>query len=248
MIAHRYLPRKRSLARVAIAQLVEETEPDTPDEPAATEEQEMEEQIRLHDLRMGAVVSALKSVGARRVLDLGCGSGKLLERLLPDPHFTEIVGLDVSHRSLDVAERRLHLERLSPEARERIKLLHGSLTYRDRRIEGYDAAAVVEVIEHLDPWRLGAFERVLFDACRPGTVVVTTPNREYNALFEGLEPGKLRHRDHRFEWTRSEFADWAQDVGTRSGYGFRLLGVGPEDPDLGPPTQMAVFTIGEGSG
>jgi 3' terminal RNA ribose 2'-O-methyltransferase Hen1 len=120
-------------------------------------------------------------------------------------------------------------------------LLHGSLTYRDRRLEGYDAAAVIEVIEHLAPERLRAFERALFEFAKPGTVVVTTPNREYNARFENLPDGQFRHRDHRFEWSRKEFQGWANNVAEKYGYAVRFAPVGPEDDLLGPPTQMGVF-------
>jgi 3' terminal RNA ribose 2'-O-methyltransferase Hen1 len=125
--------------------------------------------------------------------------------------------------------------------KERLRLIHGSLIYRDQRLAGFDAAAVVEVIEHLDPPRLAAFERVLFDCARPSTIVVTTPNREYNVKWETLPAGKFRHRDHRFEWTRAEFQAWANGVVGRFSYSARFLPVGPEDPAIGAPTQMAVF-------
>jgi 3' terminal RNA ribose 2'-O-methyltransferase Hen1 len=150
--------------------------------------------------------------------------------------------MDISLRSLDTAESRLHLDRLAPKQRERIKLLHGSLMYRDRRLEGFDAAAVVEVIEHLDEPRLAAFERVVFEFAKPGSVAVTTPNSEYNARFETLPAGTFRHRDHRFEWTRSEFQTWAGGVAERFGYSVRFVLVGPEDQEVGSPTQMAVFS------
>jgi 3' terminal RNA ribose 2'-O-methyltransferase Hen1 len=156
------------------------------------------------------------------------------------------VGLDVSYHALEIARERLHIERLPPRQKERISLIHGALTYRDRRLEGYDAAAVVEVIEHLDPSRLAAFERVLFEFAKPASVVVTTPNVEYNVKFETLPAGKFRHKDHRFEWTRAEFQVWAAGVAERSGYTVRFLPIGPEDPVVGAPTQMGVFSRTEG--
>ncbi|MDB5292413.1 MAG: 3 terminal ribose 2-O-methyltransferase Hen1, partial [Phycisphaerales bacterium] len=167
--------------------------------------------------------------------------GNLLRRMLEDKQFEQIVGVDVSHRALEIAADRLNMDRLPPKQRERITLMQGSLTYRDKRLAGYDAAAVVEVIEHLDPPRLAAFERVLFDFARPNTVVVTTPNVEYNVKFETLPAGKFRHKDHRFEWTREQFQAWANSVAERFGYGVRFLPVGPEDEVVGPPTQMAVL-------
>lgn len=153
------------------------------------------------------------------------------------------MGLDVSHHALEVAADRLHLEQMSPKQRERIQLIHGALTYRDKRLSGYDAAAVVEVIEHLDASRLAAFERVVFEFARPGVVAITTPNVEYNVKFEGLPAGKFRHKDHRFEWTRAEFRAWADNVSARFGYRVRYLPIGPEDPSVGAPTQMAAFSL-----
>jgi 3' terminal RNA ribose 2'-O-methyltransferase Hen1 len=149
--------------------------------------------------------------------------------------------MDVSHRALEIARERLRLDRLPARQAARITLLHGSLIYRDKRLAGFDAAAIVEVIEHLDPPRLAAFERVVFEQARPTTVVVTTPNAEYNVLFDGLPAGKLRHRDHRFEWTRAEFEAWAGRVAARFGYAARFAPIGPEDANLGAPTQMAIF-------
>ncbi len=243
LIARRYLKR-RHLVRAALAQLAEEDDPDpdSSEETHAQEEAEIEQQLSLHEQRLGVVLAVLKNSGAKRVLDLGCGEGRLLQLLLADRSFTEIVGMDVSHRALEIASERLHLDHLPPVQRARIQLLHGALTYRDQRLAGYDAAAVVEVIEHLDAARLQAFERVLFEFVRPSLVVITTPNSEYNVKFESLPAGHFRHKDHRFEWTRVEFQAWATHVADRFGYRVRFLPVGPEDPSVGAPTQMGVFT------
>lgn len=243
-IVKRYLPRQRQLAREALARLAEEDNPD-PDarqEAEAEEETRIEAPIRLWEQRMGAVVAVLRSVGARRVLDLGCGEGKLLRALLEEKGVQEIVGMDVSYRSLEIASQRLRLDRMPAKKRERLKLMHGSLMYRDKRLKGYDAATVVEVIEHLDPPRLAAFERVLFEAAQPATVIVTTPNAEYNVKFETLPAGEFRHKDHRFEWTRDGFQRWAQRVTEHFGYSVRFLPVGEEDAQVGAPTQMGVFS------
>lgn len=242
-IARRYLKRRGGLVRRALARLAEETEGEEEEvERKEAEEGRLEERLSLHERRLEAVATALAERGASRVLDLGCGEGKLLRALLRDRRFTEVVGMDVSHRALEIAAERLHLDTMGEVARRRIRLLHGSLLYRDRRLEGFDAAAVVEVIEHLDPPRLAAFERTLFEHARPATVVVTTPNAEYNVLFPSLPAGRLRHRDHRFEWTREELRRWAEGVAGRFGYEVRFAPVGDEDPTHGAPTQMAVFT------
>jgi len=241
-ITRRYLKYRRDLAHDALARLTEEA----PDVDAAeaihdSEEEAVERKLNLNEQRLNTVVAALKSASAKRVLDLGCGEGKLLRALLADRSFEEIVGVDVSHAALQFAQERLRLERLPDRQRERLKLIHGSLMYRDRRLSGFDAAAVVEVIEHLDQPRLAAFERVLFEFAKPETIVLTTPNVEYNARFENLPAGKFRHKDHRFEWTREEFHQWAGAIAERFGYTVRFLPVGPEDSALGPPTQMAIF-------
>lgn len=243
-IAHRYLKHRRSLVRETLARLLEEDQgnPDAEEEARSDEEDALEGKVSLNQERLEAVLAVLKGAGAKRVLDLGCGEGRLLKALLGEPQFTEIVGVDVSTRALERVAERLHLERLPPRARQRVRLLQGSLTYRDRRLEGFEAAAVVEVVEHLDPPRLAAFERALFECARPGTVALTTPNVEYNVRFPGLAAGALRHRDHRFEWSRRQFHAWADAVAARFGYSVRYMGIGQEDAEVGCPTQMGVFT------
>ena len=244
-ITRRYLKHRRSLVRDAIARLVTEEEPDdtesTPAERDAAE-RNLEQPLSLNEQRLATVLGALRGCGASSVLDLGCGEGKLLRLLLEDRQFTRIVGMDVAYRSLEVAKDRLKLDRLPPLQRKRIELVHGSLTYRDDRLAGFDAASVVEVIEHLDPPRLSAFERVTFEFAKPATVVVTTPNAEYNVRWATLPAGRFRHRDHRFEWTRDEFQRWAGSIAHRFGYLVRFSPVGPVDSEVGSPTQMAIFT------
>lgn len=193
-------------------------------------------------LRRTAILAALHARGAARVLDLGCGQGQLVQALLKDARFTEIVGVDVSMRALAIAARRLKPDRMGERQAARVRLVQGSLAYTDERLKGYDAAVLSEVIEHLDLPRLPALEYAVFGHARPRTVVVTTPNVEYNVRWESLPAGHVRHGDHRFEWTRAEFRAWAADVAGRHGYDVAFTPVGPDDPEVGPPTQMAVFT------
>ena len=257
LIIRRYLRRKRSLAAEAIARLAESDAPEEEEEapteaaggeaselPKDAEEERLEKPIRLNELRLQAVMEALTASGVARVADLGCGGGKLLKQLMAERQFQEILGVDIGIRSLEVAARRLRLDTLGERQRARIKLIQGALTYRDTRIEGFDAVALVEVIEHIDPERLSSVERVLFEFAKPGVAVVTTPNREYNAKFEGMAAGALRHADHRFEWTRAEFETWANAAANRFGYAVRFAPIGELDAELGAPTQMAVFERG----
>jgi 3' terminal RNA ribose 2'-O-methyltransferase Hen1 len=242
-IATRYLKYRRSLAREALARLIPEetTDSDLTEETRDNEEEAIERPISLNEQRVSAVIAALKSIDSKRVIDLGCGEGKLIQALLEDRGFPEIVGMDVSHRALERAQERLRFDRMPSRVKDRVKLIHGSLTYRDKRLAGFDAATAIEVIEHLDEARLAAFERVLFEFARPSAVVLTTPNVEYNVRFEGLPAGRFRHKDHRFEWTRNEFRSWAAAVAERFGYSVRFLPVGAEDSAVGAPTQMGIF-------
>jgi 3' terminal RNA ribose 2'-O-methyltransferase Hen1 len=243
LITRRYLKHRRNLVNDALARLVDDDpDPDETEHVHAEEEATVEAKVSLNEQRLGTVLATLKQSGAKRVLDLGCGEGRLLQMLLKEKQFEEIVGMDVSYRCLEIAQYRLNLERLPTMQRNRIKLLHGSLIYRDKRLAGYDAASVVEVIEHLDPPRLAAFERVLFECARPKQIVLTTPNAEYNVKWETLPAGQFRHKDHRFEWTRAQFQEWANRVADTHKYSVRFAPVGPEDQVVGSPTQMAVLT------
>ena len=243
-IAKRYLKYRRDLVNEAMDRLVDEESPEVDVAEAIhdKEEEAVEKPLNLNEQRMNAVIAALKSANAKRVLDLGCGEGKLLRLLREDKSFETLVGVDVSHRALQIAYERLRLDRVPSHQANRIKLMQGSLMYRDRRLSNFDAAAVVEVIEHLDQPRLAAFERVLFEFAKPATVVLTTPNVEYNVRFETLPGGTFRHKDHRFEWTRAQFRQWAQVIADKYAYSVRFLTVGPEDSEVGAPTQMAIFS------
>lgn len=248
LITRRYLGRRSGLTRVALARLAElGDELEEAVDPAADEEalQPEEKRVPLNTQRHDAVHRVLLDLGARSVIDLGCGPGQFLDRLVKTRAFARVAGSDVSARSLQYAARRLHLDRMSERHAERVQLFQGALTYEDERYAGFDAAVLMEVVEHVDPPRLAALERVVFGAARPGAVVVTTPNSDYNVRYEGLTG--MRHPDHRFEWSREEFAAWSGRVGETYGYGVEIRGIGEPDETVGHPTQMAVFTRGEGS-
>jgi 3' terminal RNA ribose 2'-O-methyltransferase Hen1 len=236
VIVRRYLRHQARLAQEALARLADE------DGAAAGDPADDDERTPLRDLRVAAVTAAVTAAGARRVLDLGCGDGRLIAALLPSGQFTEIVGVDASATALERAARRLRVDEMAPRQRDRVRLIQGALTYRDRRLAGYDAAVLMEVIEHVDPDRLSALEQAVFGEAAPATVIVTTPNAEYNAHYPALAAGALRHPDHRFEWERAQFRAWAEGVAARHGYTVAFEPVGEDDPRAGPPTQMAVLS------
>ncbi|WP_203818215.1 3' terminal RNA ribose 2'-O-methyltransferase Hen1 [Paractinoplanes ferrugineus] len=234
LIARRYLAHRRHLAESALARL--EVAEENPDEES---ELPVARKVSLAEQRRAAVLAALTEADAARVIDLGCGGGALLAALIKDRRFTEIVGTDVSSRALDQATRRLRLDRLPTRQKDRIKIWQSALTYRDDRLRGYDAAVLMEVIEHVDLPRLPALEASVFGHAHPRTVVVTTPNAEYNVHYEGLTG--MRHSDHRFEWTRAEFRSWASETAERYGYTVEFRPVGEEHETTGAPTQLAIF-------
>ncbi|MCT9075968.1 3' terminal RNA ribose 2'-O-methyltransferase Hen1 [Streptomyces fulvoviolaceus] len=250
LITSRYLSRRWSLTREAMERLelvrlaeADDSEVEEIDNAVEAETEAEERPTPLAVQRRDAIIEALRTSGASRVLDLGCGQGQLVQALLKDVRFTEIVGVDVSMRALTIASRRLKLDRMGERQASRVQLFQGSLAYTDNRLKGYDAAVLSEVVEHLDLPRLPALEYAVFGSARPRTVLVTTPNVEYNVRWESLPAGHVRHGDHRFEWTRAEFRAWADAVAERHGYGVEFVPVGPDDPEVGPPTQMAVFEI-----
>jgi len=244
-IAFRYLRKKPSLVRKAFEQLLEiEMEPEEAQSVSnANKEEEPEKKLNLNEHRLNAVLSVLKSVNAKRVIDLGCGEGKLLSLLLKDRSFEQITGVDVSYSVLERAMDRLKLYKLPSMQKDGINIFQSSLTYRDKRFSGYDAATIIEVIEHLDENRLSAFEKVVFKYTRPSTVIISTPNKEYNTHYSRLLEGDVRHKDHRFEWTRQEFKAWSQKIASQYGYSVRFVQIGETDEKYGSPTQMGVFTL-----
>ena len=238
IIASRYLKKRRDLVRQAMERMpAPDQEPAESDAPAA-KESALEKPLQLADARIQAVIQALKDAGADSVADLGCGEGRLLTALAQEPSIARITGLETALQPLESARRRT--ARLPEMQQAKIALLHGSLSYRDDRLAGHAAAVLMEVIEHIDPARLDSFAEAVFGAAAPGAVIITTPNREYNRRFN-LADGEMRHHDHRFEWTRPEFRRWAEKTAAAYGYEPRFAPVGPADPELGPPTQMAVF-------
>ncbi|GLY27921.1 3' terminal RNA ribose 2'-O-methyltransferase Hen1 [Kineosporia sp. NBRC 101731] len=247
LITQRYLRHQRWLIDDAAERFAGLEDAPAPEgelleEPLEDDDAPPEARVSLASLRLDALVETLEACGAQSVADLGCGEGKLLGRLLENPRYQRILGVDVSHRALRTASRRLRLDDLPDRAAERIELRQSSLVYADPSLAGFDAAVLSEVIEHVDESRLPALASSVFGTARPGVVLVTTPNVEHNQHF-GLSEGQTRHTDHRFEWDRATFQAWAGAVAEQYGYTVRFKGVGVESTEAGPPTQMAVLTL-----
>ncbi|MBQ7623853.1 MAG: methyltransferase domain-containing protein, partial [Clostridia bacterium] len=241
---NRYFNKCRSYANRAIDRLCESE----PEDEAEEDEEEIyvppeieEKRVSLNTRRLEAVKNAVIESGASSVIDLGCGEGRLTAQLLEERQIKRVGAADVSVAALEKAKQILRLERMPPYKKEKLTLMQASLTYKDERFSGYDAACVVEVIEHIDPQRVPAFERVLFEFASPETVVLTTPNKEYNAHYEWISDTRLRHYDHRFEWSREEFNKWAEHICEKFGYTAEISGIGDSDEEYGAPTQMGVF-------
>lgn len=233
-ITKRYLKNLRTLTSPALLRLANEDE--------LIEEQPLpERKLNLHQQRLNKAFELLKASGAESILDIGCGEGKLLKLLLKEGQFNKIAGMDVSFSELQKAKENLYLDQASPAMRDRIKIFQGSVTYKDDRLKNFDAAALVEVIEHLDEERLPAMEKVVFGFAKPTTVILSTPNAEYNVVFEKLQAETFRHDDHRFEWTRKEFSDWCNKICHEFSYQVEIYPVGQEEENIGTHSQLAMF-------
>ena len=244
-ITRRYFSARRSYARKALDVLLPEDieeEEGSETEGNADGQENKEAHVSLNARRLEAVKNAVLASGAVSVIDLGCGEGRLTSLLLSQQQLRKVTACDVSVSALEKAAQRLHLDRMQSYRKDKLTLMQASLTYRDKRFEGYDCACVIEVIEHIEPARLKAFERAVFEFAALKTVVVTTPNREYNVNSESMQENGLRHGDHRFEWTRAEFREWTERICEKFGYSCVISGIGDLDENTGTPTQMGVFT------
>lgn len=252
LITRRYLGRRRALAREALERLAELD--GSVEETADVLEEDGASSRPLSDVRRETVLGVLDELaaaGATSVVDLGCGGGQLLADVLSRPAYTSVTGVDVTAVGVAATRRRLGLDersllragdRQAEVLQARARVHQGSVTYTDERFAGHDVAVLMEVVEHVDPERLPALERVVFAEARPGAVVVTTPNADHNVRYEGLVG--FRHPDHRFEWSRAEFAAWCEGVAARHGYMVERRWVGDVDDEVGAPTQMGVFRRG----
>ncbi|TDQ36236.1 3' terminal RNA ribose 2'-O-methyltransferase Hen1 [Aureibacillus halotolerans] len=202
------------------------------------ETQEKTPKRSLNHQRYEAIASTIATFPNRaRVIDLGAGEGKLLERLRLIPGIEELLAVEPSQAMLLRAMKAIEV---STEDGIKPTLLQGSLFYYDHRLLDSDVIVLCEVIEHIDEERLPACMAMILDEYRPGALIITTPNKEYNQLYD--MPEERRHHDHRFEWTRDQFTDWCYKINEGQSYDLTFSGIGDDNEIYGQPTQMCVFT------
>jgi hypothetical protein len=150
----------------------------------------------------------------------------------------EILAVEPSQSASLQAVKRFERVR-EKEAFVQPDLVWGSLFYYDERLKGKDVIILCEVIEHIDEHRLPkAMETILYEY-KPGALIVTTPNREYNEVYDMNEA--MRHTDHRFEWTRAQFERWCAEQNKEDEYELQFDGIGESHEAYGSPTQLCVF-------
>lgn len=192
----------------------------------------------LHEVRHQQILELVRNCGARKILDLGCGSGNFLWHLMNETQIEQAIGVEQSSLSLLQAREKLAVYLQATPCR--LKLINSSYADPLPELHGFPLAVMIETIEHVDPKRLSQVEQNVFAVMCPKQVILTTPNSEYNTIY-GLQPGEFRDPDHHFEWTRSKFQQWARGVATRHNYEVHFAGIGEADLQLGSPTQMAIF-------
>lgn len=193
----------------------------------------------LHEERLQAVLGAVQATGAAHIVDLGCGDGDLIIRLAGDSRFERLVCVDINAESLDRLRQRL--TRIEVRAGQ-VDLRYASMTDPADDLNGIDCAILVESIEHIEPDQLSKLERSLFHRIRPKSVVMTTPNAEYNPVL-GVPSHRFRHPGHKFEWDREKFRRWSSRAAREAGYGVVFSDIGGHHPRLGSASQMAVFRL-----
>ena len=233
-ITSRYLNRRRSLVNKALEQLSGESEED---------DEEIERKPNLNQRRLEAVVEEVLASGVKSVIDMGCGEGNLTKLLLKEQQLVKVAAFDASYTELERLKNRLHIDRMNGSNKDKLEIFQSSLTYSDKRFKGYDCACIIEVIEHLDMNRLSVFASNIFGLVKPKTVIITTPNIEYNENYLFLPKNTFRHGDHRFEWNREEFSNWASNICDKYGYRVEIKEIGDNDETNGSPTQMGVFSL-----
>lgn len=194
--------------------------------------------VRLNELRYEKIVNTVSEMKPRSVVDFGSGEGKLSVQLGFVEGITEILAVEPSESaSLKALERFNKVK--NKEKFVNPELLWGSLFYYDERLKDKDVIILCEVIEHIDESRLPKAMDTLLHDYQPGALIITTPNRDYNELYDMEE--HLRHNDHRFEWTRAEFRQWCTERNHGNDYELLFDGIGEEHASQGFPTQMCVF-------
>lgn len=192
-----------------------------------------------NQMRRSAISDVIAASGAKTIIDLGCGDGSFVFSLHGQNRYEKLAGMDASAQNIENARKKFDSpffhRRKSPE------FFIGSITYRDKRISGYDAVILSEVIEHFEPERMDGVMRNILGEARPKLFVMTTPNKAYNQEFPFLEAGEFRHPDHRHEFGEDEFISFCEKYAAVFGYDLEISHVGVELSRIGSPTFMGIF-------
>ncbi|XP_031499970.1 small RNA 2'-O-methyltransferase isoform X2 [Nymphaea colorata] len=218
--------------------------------------------------RLEFALTYIRESRASTLVDFGCGSGSLLDALFQhDTTLEEIAGVDISQKSLSRAAKTLYSNlsrksglQLQHTNFKTVVLYEGSIIEFDHRLYGVDIGTCLEVIEHMEEEQACVFGNLVLSTFCPHILIVSTPNHEYNSILhrsstemnistdEALEeiaqaqPYRFRNHDHKFEWTRLQFNQWAVDLASRHNYSVKISGVGgAADTEPGFASQIAVF-------
>ena len=192
-----------------------------------------EKHTSLNTMRYEAIVNQVKQLQHSIVIDMGAGEGKLTEQLAQIKTIDKLYAVDPSNAALMKMTKRFSDAEFSVTP----TIQWGSLYYEEDNFRKADVFILCEVIEHINEDRLPQLMHLITDTYAPKSIIITTPNAEYNRVYELQQ---MRHDDHRFEWTRAQFKAWCSKVSPQ--YELHFEGIGVEHPAYGTPTQMCVMT------
>lgn len=214
--------------------------------------------------RLGFALQHIRESSATSLIDFGCGSGSLLDQLIDYTTSLEtVVGVDISRKGLVRAAKVLNSKLVRTDGGapmsnvKSITLYEGSITVLDSRVYGFDIGTCLEVIEHMEEDQACLFGDMVLSSFCPKILIVSTPNYEYNVILQKhdiskqeddgddnsqLQSCKFRNHDHKFEWTREQFQNWATNLASKHDYSVEFDGVGGvAGVEPGFASQIAVF-------
>jgi 3' terminal RNA ribose 2'-O-methyltransferase Hen1 len=237
-IVKRYVGYKKGLVKNALAELVTETAEST-EQTDEKKDETVVAKTPLGKLRYSAFADLIAKRGITEVVDMGAGEGRLLELLVQNKNLKTILACEPTEMGLLKMRRNFEIWERKGRVKVNPEIIQSSLFYVDERLVGKECLALCEVIEHIDIDRIDDVMSIVLSKYAPKTFLMSTPNIEYNVVYE-LEG--FRHSDHRFEMTRTEFETFCQKHASSHGYEVSFTGIGDTHETLGQPTQLAIFT------